>query len=176
MNQKSCRASLSCVTVSFDCDPFESPIIFKLFAPYEGGFSENLISSGQLLIKVDGLRRTIGKMNFHRFFVVMTSFAELTLWLQVAVFTFYRRKMGRLNNATLPFRDTPCEKGGSRCHVGQCLSHFSRHIPPRSGLPLHGQCSPRSCVAQATAFCGFLSAIQGASAWSSCPLSAQSNR
>ena len=31
------------------------------------------------------------------------------------------------------------------CYVGPLLSHFSRHIPPRSGLPLHGHSSPRCC-------------------------------
>ena len=40
--------------------------------------------------------------------------------------TFYRGKVGRRNNATpSPFRDTPCEKGGSRCYVAPLLSHFS---------------------------------------------------
>ena len=36
----------------------------------------------------------------------------------------------------------------SNCYVGPFLSHFSRHIPLRSGLPLHGQCTPRCCVAR----------------------------
>ena len=87
--------------------------------------------------------------------------------------TFYRGKQGRRNNATLPFRDTPCEKGRVALLRRPILSHFSRHIPPRSGLPLHGQCSPRCCVARSLTrfvakrlhFVGILSAVQGASAW-----------
>ena len=51
---------------------------------------------------------------------------------------FYREKQRRRNNATTLFG----------IHHPQLLSHFSRHIPPRSGLPLHGQCSPRCCVAR----------------------------
>ena len=57
--------------------------------------------------------------------------------------TPYLGKVGRRNNATSLFWDTPCEKEGSHCYVGPLLSHFSRHIPPRSGLPLHGHSSPR---------------------------------
>ena len=96
--------------------------------------------------------------------------------------TFCWGKLVRRNNATPPFRDTPCESG-SLCYVAPLLSHFSRHIPPRSGLPLHGYSSPRCCVAHSLTrlvatrllFCRFLSAIHGATPWSSCPLSAHSN-
>ena len=34
------------------------------------------------------------------------------------------------------------------CYVAPVLNHLSRHVPPKSGLPLHGQCSPRCCVAR----------------------------
>ena len=40
-------------------------------------------------------------------------------------YTFYRGKVERRNNATPPFRGTPCEKEGSRCYVAPFLSHFS---------------------------------------------------
>ena len=110
--------------------------------------------------------------------------SELTQRLQVAVFTHCIVE-NRSDVTTRPslFRDTPCKKGWSRCYVGPFLSHFSRHIFSRSGLPLHGQCSPRCCVVRSltrfvrtTAFCGGWSAIEGASALQSCPLSAHSNR
>ena len=87
----------------------------------------------------------------------MRKSSELTLRLQSAVFTRFigekwrdvtGSKMGGHNNATPPFHDTPSEKKVSLCHVRKFLSHCSRHIPPRSGLPLHGQCSPRCCVAR----------------------------
>ena len=77
--------------------------------------------------------------------------SELTLWLQVAVFTnIFRENRGRRNNATLRFGDTPCKKGRVALLRRSLFwaTHFSRHIPPRSGLPLHGQCSPRWCVAR----------------------------
>ena len=72
----------------------------------------------------------------------------------------------------------------SRCCVAPLVSHFSRHIPPRPGPILHGHSSAAmmrgplshpSCR-QATTFCGVLSSIQGASAWSSCLLSALAMR
>ena len=78
----------------------------------------------------------------------MRKSSELTLWLQVAVFTHFIGEKWAGVTTRPPFRDTPCEKGWSHCYVGPLLSHFSRHIPPRSGLPLHGHSSPRCCVAR----------------------------
>ena len=87
--------------------------------------------------------------------------------------TFYLGKVVRRNNATSLFGK----------HHAPLLSHFSRHIPPKSGLPLHGHSSPRCCVPRSLIrfvandfFLWVLSAIQGAFALSSCLLSARSNR
>ena len=64
--------------------------------------------------------------------------------------TLYRGKQGRRNNATPLFGIHQAKRGRGvvAFYVGPLWSHFSRHIPPRSGLPLHGQCSPRCCVAR----------------------------
>ena len=49
----------------------------------------------------------------------MRKSSELTLRHPGRSFhTFYWGKVWRRYNATLPFRDTPCEKEGSRCYVG----------------------------------------------------------
>ena len=77
--------------------------------------------------------------------------SELTLWLQVAVFTHLSWKTGRRDNATLLFFIHHAKRMGWRCYVGPFLSHFSRHVTRRSGLPLHGKCSPRCCVARSLA-------------------------
>ena len=57
--------------------------------------------------------------------------------------TFYRGNVGRRNNATVPFSGYTMRKRVTTCYVVPLSSHFSRHIPPRSGLPLHGHSSPR---------------------------------
>ena len=46
------------------------------------------------------------------------------------------RKVGRRNNATHLFGIHHAKNGRSHCYVGPLLSHFSRHSPVKSGLPL----------------------------------------
>ena len=67
--------------------------------------------------------------------------SELTLWLQVAVFTHLSGENRSDVTTRHTFSGYTMQKGVSPCYVGPFLSHFSRHIPPRSGPPLHGQCS-----------------------------------
>ena len=54
-----------------------------------------------------------------------------------SVYTFYRGKVGRRTNATPPFFGIYHAKRRGRVVTSAHLSHASRHILPRSGLPLH---------------------------------------
>ena len=68
-----------------------------------------------------------------------------TLWLQVVDFIHFIGKERPTYQRDLPFSGYTMRKGWSHCDVGPLLSHFSRHIPPRSGPPLRGHSSPRCC-------------------------------
>ena len=89
-----------------------------------------------------------------------SKFARL---LQVTGFnTFSRWKQGRFHNYD------HAKTESSIVTSAHFWSHFAWHLSLRSGPPLYGHSSPRGCVAG--------SAIQGASAWSSCLLSALASR
>ena len=106
----------------------------------------------------------------------MRKSSELTLWLQVIVFThFTGRKQERRNNATLTFSGyirRPTIEPLFTTHPSEVGSTSPWTL---SAAMMRGPLSHPICR-QATSFCWVLSAIQGASAWSSCLLSALAMR
>ena len=100
--------------------------------------------------------------------------------------TFYRGKVGRRDNATLHFRDTlgihHAKRGGgvallTRPAFEPLFTTHPSEVGSTSQLTLLAAmlrtALSHPICRQATTFCGVLSAIQGASAWSSCLLSAR---
>ena len=102
----------------------------------------------------------------------MRKSSESTLWLQVIVFThFIGRKQERRNNATLTFSGyirRPTIEPLFTTHPSEVGSTSPWTL---SAAMMRGRSLTRF-VAKRLHFCWVLSAIQGASAWSSCLLSA----
>ena len=141
-----------------------------------------LASGRRISRKIATSRRLI----WPSFASAMRKSSEFTLRLQVAVFTHFI-KQGRRNNATHLFGIHHAKRGGVR---GVALLRRPTFEPLFTTHPSEvGSTSPWTLLAamlrgplshpicrQTTTFCGVLSAIQGASAWSSCLLSALAMR
>ena len=158
-------------------------------------FSENGVKSLHIVSYLQSLRRRdageVGAWICKAHFEHVTCFSDEKIFRIDAVapgrsfHTFYRGQQGQRDNATLPFRCTPCEKKGWVALLRRTTFEplFTTH-PSEVGSTtlwtvlaamLRGPLSHPIC-GQTTAFCGVWSAIQGASALQCCPLSAHSNR